>query len=129
MTLDDVTRRLVNGKNFATLATINPDGSPQTSVVWVGLHGDAVVFSSTAERQKVRNITRDPRVSLTVFDLANPYRSVEIRGTVDLVDDPDRVLPKRLSQKYLGTEPPEEGADVRRVIGRLTPQKVIGFSV
>lgn len=100
--LDDATRQLIDGRNFATLATLNPDGSPQTSVIWVGLDDDAVVFSSTAARRKIRNIARDPRVSLTIFDLADPYRTVEIRGTVEVVDDPDRDLPKRLSHKYVG---------------------------
>lgn len=129
MTFDDATRQLIDGRNFATLATLNPDGSPQTSVIWVGLDGDAVVFSSTTGRRKIRNIARDPRVSLTIFDLADPYRTVEIRGTVELADDPDRELPRRLSHKYVGEDPPPEPAEVRRVIARLTPEKVIGFSV
>lgn len=128
MTLDDGTRQLIDGRNFATLATLNADGSPQTSVIWVGLDDDAVVFSSTTGRKKIRNITRDPRVSLTIFDLANPYRSVEIRGTVELVDDPEKELPRRLSHKYVGEDPPPESAEVRRVIARITPDKVIGFS-
>jgi hypothetical protein len=50
MAFDDTTRQLVDGRNFAVVATLNPDGSPQTSVVWVGLDDDAVVFSSTANR-------------------------------------------------------------------------------
>jgi PPOX class probable F420-dependent enzyme len=129
VTFDDATRQLIDGRNFATLATLNPDGSPQTSVIWVGLDGDAVVFTSTTDRKKIRNIARDPRVSLTIFDTANPYRTAEIRGTVELIDDPDRKLSHRLSHKYVGEDPPSDPAGARRVIARLTPEKVIGFSV
>lgn len=128
-TFDDATRTLLDDRNFATVATLNPDGSPQTSVVWIMREGDTVLFSSTATRQKTRNVAADPRVSLTVFDAANPYRSVEIRGTADLVEDRDKELPKRLSQKYLGEPPPGEPDEVVRLIVRITPHKVNSFSV
>jgi PPOX class probable F420-dependent enzyme len=128
MTLDDNTRQLVDGRNFATIATLNPDGSPQTSVIWVGLDGDAVVFSSTRSRQKTRNILRDPRVSLTITDAGNPYHAVEIRGTAEVVDDPERELGRLLSHKYVGEDPPAEAPEVRRVVVRVTADKVIGFS-
>jgi len=129
VTLDDASRRLIDGNNFATIATVNPDGSPQTSVIWIGLDGDTVVFSSTTGRRKIRNIARDPRVSLTIFDIADPYRTIEIRGTVELTDDPDKELPHRLSHKYTGEDPPPESPEVKRVIARITPEKVIGFSL
>jgi PPOX class probable F420-dependent enzyme len=128
MALDDTARQLVDGKNFATIATLNPDGSPQTSVIWVGLDGDAVVFSSTTGRRKTRNILRDPRVSLTIADAADPYRTVEIRGKAEVIADPNRELGHRLSHKYVGEDPPPEPASVERVIIRVTTDKVIGFS-
>lgn len=128
MALDDATRLLVEGRNFATLATLNPDGSPQTSVIWVGLDGDAVVFSSTTGRRKTRNIVRDPRVSLTIIDADNPYHAVEIRGRAEVIDDPERTLSQRLSHKYLGEDPPPDPPEVQRVIIRVTADKVIGFS-
>ncbi|MFF1957706.1 PPOX class F420-dependent oxidoreductase [Streptomyces sp. NPDC058220] len=126
---NEETRKLLDGRNFATVATLNRDGGPQTSVVWIVREGDTVLFSTTAERQKARNLARDPRVSLTVFDTANPYRSVDIRGTVELLDDPEKSLPRELSQKYLGEDPPAEPEEVLRLIVRVTPQKVTGFSV
>lgn len=98
-------------------------------MIWVGLDDDAVVFSSTTGRRKIRNITRDPRVSLTIFDVANPYQTVEIRGVVELTADPEKELPRRLSHKYVGEDPPAEGPEVQRVIARLVPEKVIGFAV
>lgn len=122
-------RKLLDGRNFATVATLNRDGSPQTSVVWIVREGDTVLFSTTAGRQKARNLARDPRVSLTVFDTMNPYQSVDIRGTVELIDDSEKSLPRKLSQKYLGEDPPAEPEEVLRLIVRVTPQKVTGFSV
>lgn len=121
-------RNLLDGKNFATVATIDADGGPQTSVVWILRDGDAVLFSTTVQRRKARNLARDPRVSLTVFDSANPYHSVDIRGTAELIEDPDKSLPLRLSHKYLGADPPPEPAETRRYIVRITPRKVTGFS-
>ncbi|GGP56887.1 PPOX class F420-dependent oxidoreductase [Streptomyces abikoensis] len=127
--LDETVRELVDGRNFAVVATLNPDGGPQTSVVWVGTQQDAVVFSTTAGRKKARNLARDPRISLTVYDRANPYRSVEIRGTAELLPDPDKTLPRELSQRYLGQDPPAEPADVVRLIVRITAEKVIAISL
>ncbi|WP_039826485.1 PPOX class F420-dependent oxidoreductase [Nocardia testacea] len=122
-------RRLLDGKNFATVATIESDGRPQTSVVWMDREGDAVLFSSTTTRRKVRNLARDPRIALTVADATNPYRSVDIQGTAELIDDPDKSLPQRLSQKYLGEQPPPEPDSIRRYIVRVTPERVTGFSM
>jgi PPOX class probable F420-dependent enzyme len=119
-------RALIDGPNFATVATLDPDGGPQTSVVWIGLDDGALVFSATEDRRKVRNLRRDPRVAVSITDVANPYRHTQLRGTVTLVPDPDKTLPKTLSHKYLGQDPPPEGVDVERVIVRLHVDKVAG---
>ncbi|MEV0742029.1 PPOX class F420-dependent oxidoreductase [Streptomyces sp. NPDC050549] len=126
---DESVRALLDGKNFASVATLRPDGAPQTSVVWIKREGDTVVFSSLQDRQKVRNLRHDPRVSLSVFDLANPYASVEIRGTAEVLPDPDKRLPHELSHKYLGIDPPGERDDQVRVIVRVVPRKIVGFQV
>jgi PPOX class probable F420-dependent enzyme len=125
---DDATRQLLDGRNFATVATVNPDGGPQSSVVWFLRDGDTILFSVISNRQKARNLARDPRVSVSVFDLTNPYHSVEIRGTAELIADEPKDLGRRLSQKYLGTDPPPEPAEVNRLIVRVTPEKVATFS-
>ncbi|MEV1064485.1 PPOX class F420-dependent oxidoreductase [Streptomyces sp. NPDC050263] len=124
----DSVRALLDGKNFAGVATLGPGGAPQNSVVWIKREGDAVLFSSTDGRQKVRNLRRDARVSLSVFDLANPYTSVEIRGLAEILPDPDKRLPHELSHKYLGIDPPAEKDDEVRLIIRVVPQKIVGFS-
>ena len=121
-------RALLDGRNFAAVATLGPDGAPQNSVVWIKREGDAVLFSSTDGRQKVRNLRRDPRVSLSVFDLADPYTSVEIRGTAEILPDEGKRLPHDLSHKYLGIDPPAEKDDEVRVILRVTPRWIVGFS-
>jgi PPOX class probable F420-dependent enzyme len=126
--LTEAARHLIDGRNFGTVATLGPDGHPYSSVVWIDRDGDAVVFSVTADKQKARNLGRDPRVSLSVFDLQNPYHSVEIRGTAELVPDPERSLPERLSRKYLGQSPPPEPASVVRLIARITPSKINEFT-
>jgi PPOX class probable F420-dependent enzyme len=126
---DEATRNLLDGRNFATVATLNPDGGPQTSVVWIVREGDTVAFSTTAARRKVLNLARDPRISVTVFDTGNPYHSVEIRGTAELVEDTGKSLPKILSHKYLGEDPPPEPDEVIRLIVRVRPERINVFSV
>jgi PPOX class probable F420-dependent enzyme len=124
----DSLRALLDGKNFASVATLGPDGAPQNSVVWIKRDGDTVLFSSTDGRQKVRNLRRDPRISLSVFDLADPYTSAEIRGTAEILPDEGKRLPYELSHKYLGIDPPGEKDDEVRVIIRIVPRKIVGFS-
>ena len=127
--LDEVTRKLLDGRNFASVATLNPDGGPQASVVWILRDGDTVLFLAIATRRKVLNLTRDPRITLTVFDTANPYQSAEIRGTAEVSGDPGKRLPRELSRKYLGEDPPPEPEELRRVIVRIIPERVNSFSV
>ncbi|MGW8748126.1 PPOX class F420-dependent oxidoreductase [Streptomyces sp. WAC 04229] len=125
---DEPVRALLDGKNFASVATLGPDGAPQNSVVWIKREGDTVLFSSVDGRQKVRNLRRDPRISLSVYDLANPYTSVEIRGTAEVVPDEGKRLPRDLSHKYLGIDPPAEKDEETRVIIRVVPRKIVSFS-
>ena len=128
ITFDAATRRILDGKNFATVATVNPDGGPQASVVWFRRDGDSVLFSITSDKQKARNLARDPRVAVTIFDLENPYDSVEIRGHAELVEDAGKELPKQLSHRYLDEDPPPEPDDVVRLVARVIPEKVHRFS-
>ncbi|MCR6481518.1 PPOX class F420-dependent oxidoreductase [Amycolatopsis sp. OK19-0408] len=126
LTLSDDVRALIDGNNFATVATIDPDGAPQTSVIWIGLDGGDLVFSATEDRRKVRNLRRDPRLSVSITDAANPYRHTQLRGTATITPDPGKTLPKTLSHKYLRQDPPAESADTERVIVRLHVEKVAG---
>jgi PPOX class probable F420-dependent enzyme len=87
ITFSEATLRLLDGKNYAVLATVNPDGSPQTSVVWVGRDGGELLFSTVEGRVKHRNMLRDPRVSVTVIDGSDPENYVELRGRVSITPD------------------------------------------
>jgi PPOX class probable F420-dependent enzyme len=128
MVLDDRARALLDDRSFAVLATLNADGSPQTSVIWAARDGDAVLFTTHTKRRKARNLQRDPRASLTIFAAADPYRTANISGTVELLADPDRALSVELTRRYLGEDPPQDPPGSQRLIGRLTPEHVGGFA-
>lgn len=121
--LPDSARALLDAPNHAVVTSLNPDGGPQSSVVWVRTDGDDVLFSTVKGRRKPRNFARDPRAGLLVIDPDNPYRYVEIRGRVTVTDDPDGALIQELAHKYTG-EPFQDQPGVERVIVRLTPDKV-----
>lgn len=128
ISLSDATVVLVDGKNYAILATINPDGSPQTSVLWVGRDGNDLLFSTVAGRVKHRNMERDPRVSVTVLDSADPENYVELRGRVSMTPDVGRALDTRLSWKYDGRDPGEDRPGAIRVVVRMVVEKVTGYA-
>ncbi|WP_049572398.1 PPOX class F420-dependent oxidoreductase [Nonomuraea sp. SBT364] len=121
--LSEAARKLLDAPNFATVSSVNPDGSPQSTVVWVRLDGDDVLFSTVKGRRKPRNYDRDPRTSLLVIDPDDPYRYVEVRGRVTMEDDPEGALIQELSHKYTGG-PFQDKPGAERVIVRIKPEKV-----
>ena len=128
ISLSDATVALVDGKNYAILATINPDGSPQTSVLWIGRDGNDLLFSTVAGRVKHRNMERDPRVSVTVLDSADPENYVELRGVVSMTRDVGRALDTLLSWKYDGRDPGEDRPGAVRVVVRMVVETVTGYA-
>jgi PPOX class probable F420-dependent enzyme len=102
MTLDDKVRTLFDGKNFAVLSTLEPDGTPHSTVVWAKRDGDDILFALPKSRRKTANLTRDPRATVVIFDAANPYASAQVQGTASLEDDPTGTLIDDLSHKYTG---------------------------
>lgn len=131
--LTESARQLIDGMNPAVLGTVNPDGSPQTSVVWVGRDGDDLLISTADGRRKVTNLRRDARASLTVFDMADPLQYVEIRGTTTVTEDPGRRLAVTLAEQYEGLGAGQEYLDlppeVVRVVIRITPERLVGSAV
>jgi PPOX class probable F420-dependent enzyme len=125
-TLSAASRRLLDGRNYAVLATINPDGSPHTSAMWVGRDGDEVLLSTTEGRVKHRNMVRDPRVSVTVIDSANGENYVELRGQVTMSPDVGIVVDNQLSWKYDGKDKDPDLPGVVRVVVRLKVTKATG---
>lgn len=118
----DAARDLLDGPHTAILSTANRDGRPQSSVIFVKPADGTVVFSTIRGRLKTRNMERDPRVSLLV--LARSGRYVEIRGHVDITDDPHKTLLHEMYERYMdgATPPPEPEAE--RVIVRIHPEKL-----
>jgi PPOX class probable F420-dependent enzyme len=121
LSLTEAAREVLDGPHTAVLATSNADGRPQSSVIFVERDGDTVVFSTVEGRLKTRNMRRDPRVSLLV--VGHPGRYVEIRGSVEITADPEKVLLHKMYARYMGgaTPPPEPGAE--RLIVRIVPEK------
>ncbi|MGW1374081.1 PPOX class F420-dependent oxidoreductase [Streptomyces sp. NPDC002446] len=129
-TLSDDLKQLLDAPVFVTLATIQPDGSPQVSPVWVKRDGDDLLVSTTAGRRKEANIRRDPRVTVVVQPFDAPYTYAEIRGTVTLTTEGGQELIDELSRKYTGKPyaefNPASADDDERVVIRITPRKVVG---
>lgn len=122
--LSDLAKKLIDGKNFASVATLMPDGSPQVAVVWVEREGDTVVVNATTTRQRYRNLKRDPRVALCIFDMANPYSTVMIRGkAIEITQTGAEEGIDRLSMKYNGRKYPAHSPDQPRVIIRIRPER------
>jgi len=124
--LSAATRRLVDGRNYAVLATVNADGSPQTSVIWVGRDGDDLIFSTVEGRRKHRNMLRDPRVSVSVIDSADPENYVELRGLASMTFDQGRRVDTELSWKYDGRDPGEDRPGAVRVVVRVAVERAAG---
>ena len=124
----EATLRLLDGRNYAVMATVNPDGSPQTSVIWVGRDGDDLLFSTVAGRAKHRNLQRDPRVSVTVIDSADPENYVELRGRASMTPDVGRRVDTELSWKYDGRDPGADRPGAVRVVVRMIVEKATGYA-
>ena len=107
MATDPKAQALLSRPNFAHLSALMHDGSPNTTPVWVGVLGDNLVIVSGESNPKVRNLRRDPRLSLSVIDFHDPYEEVQIRGgVVEFRDDSKFEIMDEISRKYIGKEFP-----------------------
>jgi len=116
---------LFQKRAFANLATLMPDGQPQVTPVWCDYDGQHVIVNSAKGRQKDRNMRRDQRVSLSIMDPENPYRYLEIRGTVaDITEEGASDHIDKMAKKYLGLEkyPNRQPGEVR-VLYKITPER------
>lgn len=123
--LDAHALEMCTGANYAAFTTLLPDGSPSTHIVWVDADDEHVLINTEVGRQKYRNIKRDPRVSVMVYDGSNPYRFVEIRGRVvgTVTGTQAREHIDELSQRYTGG-PYGRPIDSERVILQIEPERV-----
>lgn len=122
--LEDKAIRLLNGPNYATISTLLPDGQPQTHMVWVGTDGEHVLVNTEKHRQKARNVARDPRATVLVWDRDDMWSWVEIRGeVVEVVTGPEaRDHIDELSNKYLGHDY-RNPVQSERVILKIAPDR------
>jgi PPOX class probable F420-dependent enzyme len=123
--IPDKYRDLLDAKSFASLGTVMPDGSPQTTPVWVDYQNGDIWVNSALGRQKDKNVRRDPRVAVTISDPENPYRYVEVRGKVKEVTEKgaeDHI--DAMAKKYLGQDKyPGRGPGEKRVLYKISVDK------
>jgi PPOX class probable F420-dependent enzyme len=127
MKLPELARELADGVNFATVTTVQPDGGPQATIVWVKRDGDDLLFSTIRGRRKTANLEADPRISVLIADAASSYRYAEIRGQAEITEDPTASLIDELAHKYTGQAfdaPPGQA----RVIVRVRATHVVAYA-
>ena len=129
-TIDARSRELLEQPNFCHVVTLREDGSADAVLTWVDVQDDRVLLNTAEGRAWPQNLRRDPRVTLNVMNLENPYEWVEIRGRMveDTHEGADEHIDK-MSQKYLGQVPyPFRAPGEQRVIFRIEPERVNHYS-
>ena len=126
VSLDSTVVRLAKGKNLATVVTLMPDGQPQAQYTWVDTDGDHILVNTEPQRQRFKNLQRDPRITVLILG-DNPWDYAEVRGhlagTVDGQEARDHI--DFLAKKYLGADSyPNPIGPEGRVILRIAPDKV-----
>jgi PPOX class probable F420-dependent enzyme len=121
-----VAAQVLAGPHLSVLSTVNPDGSPQASVIFVKPDGGDILFSTVKGRRKTANMQRDPRVSLLVHSMPGADGEITyavISGTIELTDDPEGSFHQVMYDLHMGgaAPPPEPGA--QRLVARLRPQR------
>ncbi len=127
--LDDRTIGLARGANFASLATVMPDGSLQVHVMWVDADNDHLLINTEVHRQKYKNLVDDPKVTLLIVHRDNPWCYVEVRGeAVEMVTGPvARSHIDALAHKYMGVDTYPRPIVSERVIVKIAPRRVVHF--
>jgi PPOX class probable F420-dependent enzyme len=122
--LSEQQRELFREPNFAVATTLRSDGTPHASVVWVDEEDGRPTFNTTNTRAKARHLRNDRRVTLLVWDRADPYRYLEVEGIAELNEERAADHINRLSHKYRGHDFPGPSD---RVIVRVTPVRVFDY--
>lgn len=119
--------RLIEGKNFAYLATLLPDGSPHVTPVWVDHEGDIVLVNTAMGRVKQKNAAKAPRVSIAVADQNNMYDRVVIQGRIIVqTQEGAEAHIDKMANKYTGAKKYERSSPTeKRVIIKIEPIRII----
>jgi PPOX class probable F420-dependent enzyme len=126
MPLDDDTIRLAKAANLATVVTLMPDGQPQALLTWVDTDGDHILINTEPQRQRSKNVARDPRVTVLIHSAADSWDWSEIRGRVveTIGGQAARDHIDELSRKYLGVDFGAPVGEQGRIILKIAPIKV-----
>ena len=118
--------RLAKGRNLATVVTLMPDGQPQALLTWIDTDGENLLVNTEPQRQRARNVRRDPRITVLIHSAEDPWDWAEVRGrVVDMVGEPRaREHIDELSRKYVGTDYANPIGPEGRVILVIKPEKV-----
>jgi PPOX class probable F420-dependent enzyme len=125
--LTKLAKRLTKeGRNFASIATLMPDGSPQVSITWIDSDEKYLIINTAEGRVKTYNMRRNPRVALTIVSSENPYQQVMIRGrVVEMTHEGADKHIDSLAKKYLGVDKyPHRAPGEQRVIAKIIPDHI-----
>jgi PPOX class probable F420-dependent enzyme len=124
--IPDEAKHLFENKDFAHVATINSDGSPQVSAIWIGLDGDLITFNTAEGRLKTKNLAANPDVAISIAGQENPYENLIVQGkVVEMTHDGADEDIDALAKRYLGVDSyPYRQEGEQRVIVKIEPQKV-----
>jgi PPOX class probable F420-dependent enzyme len=127
MALDEDAARLAKGKNLATVVTLMPDGQPQAQLTWVDHDGENILVNTEPQRQRAKNVSRDPRVTVLIHSADNPFDFAEVRGHVaEVIGGPQaRKHIDELSNRYVGSDYGMPIGPEGRIILVVAPDKVI----
>jgi PPOX class probable F420-dependent enzyme len=127
LTGDDVA--LLNEPNLAHVATVDADGTPHVTPVWVDTDGEHILFNTVKGRVKYDNMVRNPAVAMSVVDKSDDYRTLWVKGTVELIEEGADEHIDRLAKKYIGADRyPWHKPTEQRIIVQITPTRKLGRS-
>lgn len=118
--------KLLEGKNFVSFATLMEDGSPHVAPTWVDHEGDVILINTAMGRIKEKNVRKDPRIALSIFDQENPYHMVSIRGkVVEITTDGAEDQIDKLAKRYFGLDKyPLRTPGEKRIILKIKPERI-----
>ena len=125
-TLESGVLKLLEGKNFASFVTLLSDGSPHVAPTWIDHEGNTILINIAMGRLKEKNVRKDPRVALSIYDNENPYHMVAIRGQVtELTTDGAEDHVDKLAKRYLGMDKyPRRSSDEKRILIKIKAEKI-----
>lgn len=126
---------LLTGPIYCVFTTIAPNGGPENTVVWCSWDGEYVLVNTADGRRKANNVRNNPKVAITAIDPKDPFRWIDVRGTVvDIVDDPDYANINAHAKVYAGVDeyyggvaPAERKGTEKRIVLKIRPDRVLAF--